>query len=191
MRKASRVILVSGILLVLAGLILILYLGISTDRAVTETADAIAKLRELMPPERIGAPEDFTSMEMPSLELDGRDVIGLLSIPRLGTELPVAARWDKKTVISFPQRFSGSVYDGSLIIGGYDREGQLACLKLLDIGDEISLTDMTGAKFSYTVSKIERKRSAEKEVLSDPSSDLTLFVRDSGNMEYIVVRCAR
>ena len=50
---------------------------------------------------------------------------------------------------------------------------------------------MTGAKFSYTVSKIERKRSAEKEVLSDPSSDLTLFVRDSGNMEYIVVRCAR
>lgn len=191
MRRAGKLIIIIGILLILVSFGFMLYWHISSVRAELDVSDTLIKLKELLPPESIGNPEEFFSMEMPVLELDGRDIIGLLSIPQADTELPVAADWNKRTLIALPQRFSGSTYDSSLIIGGYDQKGQFDCLKNLDIGNEIFVTDMTGAKFSYTVSDIQRKKSASYEVLSDPASDLTLFVRDDGSADYIIVRCIR
>ena len=191
MRRAGKIIIILGILLVLCGFGIMLLLEVTTDRAELDSADILSRLKELLPPETIGAPEEYSDTDMPALELDGRDIIGLLTIQPTGTELPVAAEWNKKTLISFPQRFSGSTYDSSLVIGGYDRKGQFDCLKTLDVGNEISVTDMTGAKFTYTVSDIKRKKSVEGDVLTNADSDLTLFVCDSETNEYIVVYCTK
>ena len=189
MKRAGKLIIVIGVLLILLSFGYTLWLHIASERAELDVSEALAKLKELLPPESIGSPEEYSSQDMPALQLDGRDIIALIAIPSLDTELPLAAGWEEKDLISLPQRFSGSVYDNSLVIGGYDRKGQLECLKRLDIGDGISVTDMTGAVFSYTVSDIERKGSAENAIPSDSDYDLTLFVRDSETMEYIVVRC--
>ncbi len=188
MRRAGKLIIILGVLLILISFGYMAYLHFTADRAELDTADMLSKLKELLPPESKGTPEEYSSADMPALQIDGRDIVGLISIPALNRELPLAAEWDKKTLISLPQRFSGSTYDSTLVIGGYDREGQLDCLKRLDIGNEVSVTDMTGAKFSYTVSVIERKKSLENDVL-EQDHDLTLFVRDSETMDYIIVRC--
>lgn len=189
MRRAGKLVILLGVLLVLCGLVVMLYLHFTSSNAELEATQILTKLKEVLPPESIGAPGEYSSDMMPALSVDERDIIALLTIPSSSTELAVAGDWDSSKLISLPQRFSGSCYNNSLIIGGYDREEQLGCLKELDIGYEVFVTDMTGAKFSYRVTKIERKKSVENEVLTDTESHLTLFTCDSQTSDYIIVRC--
>ena len=51
------------------------------------------------------------------------------------------------------------------------------------------MTDMTGAQFNYSVASIRRADAAPTEMLLDGSGELTLFVRDSYSLQYIIVRC--
>lgn len=191
MRTAGKLFIALGILLILFSVVFTVYMYISADKAQSDTAEAVEQIKKLLPPESIGSVDNYSSMEMPALHLDDRDIIALLEIEKTGTALPVVSFWDPNDLIRFPRRFSGSCYDSSLIIGGNDRAGQFDCLEKLDVKDVVSVTDMTGAKFSYTVAHIERKNSAETDILVDPEFDLTLFVRDSGTLEYIIVRCKR
>ena len=62
-------------------------------------------------------------------------------------------------------------------------------LSVLELGDEILVTDLTGAVYTYCVERIDRSKSAEAEKLYDPEHDLTLFVRDTYGLDYIIVRC--
>ena len=191
MRIIGRIALILGILLILCSLGTLVFMHISTDRAEQQTEDIVTQLKKLLPDEVIGSEDSYSSMEMPSLCIDGEDIIALLEFPEAGVELPISNEWDKNTLISLPQRFSGTVYDGSLIVGGYDRDGQFDCLEILDIENTVTVTDMTGARFYYTVKSIERKDSADRAELTDSAYDLTLFVRDSSSMEYIIVRCGQ
>lgn len=178
-------------LLLLCGVGLFVYELVSANIAQNATADMIARLDQIIPPRSVGVVDTYASMQMPSMEVDGEELIGILEIPTQNTVLPIGAAWDTKSRTSFPRRFSGTVYDGSLIVGGYDQKGQFDCLKKLDVGDAVRVTDMTGAEFTYTVRRIERKESVQAENLTDETSDLTLFVRNAYSMEYIVVRCAK
>ena len=53
----------------------------------------------------------------------------------------------------------------------------------------VNVTDMTGAKFAYQVSRIDRAGDADTRWLSHGDFDLTLYCRDTYSMEYIAVRC--
>ncbi len=191
MSKRSKWLILGGCLLLLCSLGLFIYEQVAAGIARKTTADMVARLEEILPPESMGVMDTYSSMQMPSIEMDGVNIIGILKIPAQDVALPVGAVWDTKTRTSFPRRFSGTVYDGSLIVGGYDQKGQFDCLKKMDVGDIVTVTDMTGAEFTYTVQRIERKKSVQAEVLADGTSILSLFVRDEYAMEYIVVRCVQ
>ena len=191
MRNKSKWVILLGVILILCSLGFMMFLHISTINAQQETADTVAYIKKILPEKTIGSVDSYSSIEMPSLEFDNKNIIGLLEIPATDTALPIEACWNKKTLISIPQRFSGTVYDNSLVVGGYDRKEQFDCLKKLDSGNTVTITDMTGSQFSYKVELMERKKSATKEVLQDASYDLTLFVRDANSMEYIIVRCSQ
>ena len=103
--------------------------------------------------------------------------------------MPIGNTWDKGKVISHPCRFYGSVYDGTLIIGGYDQAGQFDFFDRIYSNVTIKVTDMTGSTFSYVVERVERSSTAQAEVFMDEDSDLTLFVRDAQLLEYIILRC--
>lgn len=47
----------------------------------------------------------------------------------------------------------GSVYDGTLIVGGRSEDGNFDFIDQLDAGEELTFTDMTGRVFRYTVRK--------------------------------------
>ncbi len=191
MQRAGKLVAIIGVILVVVGFGAMLLLQHSVDRAADDAAAILADLKELIPPASIGTPEEYSSMEMPALDIGGRDVIGLIEVPRMAVELPLAAGWDTKTLISLPQRYSGSVYDSSLVIGGYDREGQFDFVKTLETGDEITVTDMTGRVFAYNVTAIDRRDDLKAELDSDTASALVLFVRDAHSKGYIIVRCSR
>lgn len=189
MRKISKWLIGAGALLILCSVGTVLFVSLSATHAQSEATVALARIDETLPPPTIGTPDSFSSMQMPTRAVDGVDVVAVLEIPALDLRLPIGDAWENRSRASFPRRFAGSAYDGSLVIGGYDQAGQFECLKRADIGTTVTVTDMTGARFSYEVTNVLRKASAEAAALTSVGGDLALFVREAYSMEYIVVCC--
>lgn len=147
-----------------------------------------ARLETMLSAPRQGNPGDYSDTAMPVLALEGRDYVALLQVPAFGVSLPVAHDWSSN-LSAGPCRFWGSAYDGTLIIGGSHREGHLDFCCRLDIGEKMTVTDMAGTRFTYEVARIERGPHADPQRLLAGEWDLTLFVRDSGTTDYILVRC--
>lgn len=189
MRRSGNIFLFAGLLLVLGSFGLLAATTLQTNAAASAAAELSAQLEDAMPPRSAGLMDSYTNMEMPALSLDGQDFIGTVAVPAFQVVLPIASAWDTGKVSSFPCRFWGTVYDGSLILGGADQTGQFDFLDQIQNDDSVLVTDMTGAQFSYRVSEIHRADSAQAAVLLDDSSDLTLFARNARSLEYIIVRC--
>ena len=189
MRRRGNLFLIIGCLLVAASLALLAYSRIHGEQARKHNAETVAQIASIIPPRSDGAMDSYSNMEMPVLQISGEDYIGMLDIPAFGLTLPIGSSWDTGKVTTYPCRFWGTVYDGSLIVGGADQPGQLDCLDQIWDGSVVTVTDMTGGVFRYVVSRVERSKTAAAEVLTDSGADLTLFVRDAYNLEYIIVRC--
>lgn len=189
MRKSSKVIFVFGCLLIVTGLVLILTLKFQAKQAEQMNDQIVQNMENILCDHREGMQESECETEMPVLELDGVDFAALLEIPLYDLKLPVCNVWNKNSIMSYPCRFDGTIYNGTLIIGGYDQSGQFEFFDYISEGTEVLVTDMTGAVFSYKVSRVERSKSADIDVLKNEGTDLTMFVRDAQLLEYIIVRC--
>lgn len=129
--------------------------------------------------------------EMPVLEFDGNQYIGMLELDSMGITLSVMSEWSYPKLKLSPCRFSGSIYQDDLIIAGHNYLSHFACLKDLDVGDEILFTDAEGRVFSYMVSAQQLLDSMEIEALKAGDWDLTLFTCTIGGRYRICVRCER
>lgn len=150
-----------------------------------ELPSIVEALEAALPERRAGVPEQRTDSTMAAVEIGGLDMIGLLELPGRGIRLPVAAQWEGSDGGFRPARYMGSVYDGTLIIGG--SSDSFAFISLLDAGEEITFTDMTGSVFRYTVRKISHADNARTDTLADPDDALTLFAKKDGG--FLIVRC--
>ena len=189
MARRSKLFIAVGCLLILGSLGLLVTSHFRAKQAREKTVEIVREMNEILPSPREGVMDTWLDMEMPALELDGEDFIALVDIPALGVTLPVAGSWDAGKVNSYPCRFWGTVYDGSFIVGGADQPGQFAGFDRIFDGSAVTVTDMTGAEFSYVVDRVERSKSAQAEVLMAGEADLTLFARDAYSLEYVILRC--
>lgn len=189
MKKTFPILQVLGFLLILGSLGLLLFSRFQSQQGQLHAQEMVRQIRAVLPDSGAGLPGSYSDPRMPVLQVEGQDVACLLEVPAYGLTLPVAASWDSKLTASIPCRFYGSVYDGTMIIGGSDQPGQFDFFTRLDPGDRFRVTDMLGAEFSYTVQRIDRSKTADYEKLSQGDFPLTLFVRSTYSMEYILVRC--
>lgn len=189
MHLRSKWFILIGSLLILVSLGILIYSEMFASNSQKEAEEILQSLEEILPSVTLGEKDDFSSMDMPVLELNGRDIVATVDFPEWAVKLPIDNQWDLKGLKALPQRFSGSVYDDSLIIGGSNQEGSFDCLKKVDLGDRVIITDMTGAYFPYEIASIERKKSADEETLADDRFDLVLFVEDDESDKYIMVGC--
>ena len=188
MKRRINLLILFGSLLLLSGLSLLIFSVTAADKAEKDAADILAQLDPILPQSPLGTPGTYSTPEMPVLRVSGRDLIAVIEIPDYHVRLPVESRW-KNVLYGLPRRFSGSAYDNSLVIGGSDQSGFFECLKYIENNAPITVKDMTGAEFSYTVERILRSDTAEAELLMNEEAALTLFVRDTHTLEYILVRC--
>lgn len=179
--------LVLGLVLILAALCLALVFSLRMARVNRDSKSYWDKITAILPAAHPGLP--LNTGDMPALELDGTDFVALLEIPAHGVRLPVTSSWQGRTLPALPGRFSGSAYDGTLVLGGFDQSRQFGFCSKIDPGVKLTLTDMTGAVFSYTVTRVDRSQSADAAWLQDPDSDLTLFCRSLLSGTYLAVRC--
>jgi len=186
MKKRVSLPILLGVLLIAVGLCLLVTHGLR-QLAVQDSADRlVARLDGLLPPGTPGMIGMHSEPAMPVLQVEGTDCVALLEIPAFALRLPVTDAWHTD---GLPARFSGSVYDGTLVIGGTDHPGQFDFCARIENGEMVVITDMTGAQFTYTVARVDRAQHAEAGWLSQPDFALTLFCRDAQTLEYIAVRC--
>lgn len=184
-----KCIIILGALLLAAAIGIFVYTQIDNKNNAADNKKTVAFLEEILPERTPGIKEDLSNSVMPSYSYKGEDYIALIEIPAHSVKLPVISEWNKKTVNSVPCRFFGSAYDGSLIVGGVDREGQFDFVSEIDIGDEVTVTDMRGQEYRYTVKTVKHAKNAEAETLSNGDYDLTLFAKSRSDGDYLLVRC--
>ena len=189
MKKVS-IFQVVGIGLIVCSFVLLGTSKLLAWKAQRSTAIVVEEIEGLLPERIEGSMEDYTNMSMPVIQIDGQDFSGLIDVPAFGVTLPIYDLWDSAKITSFPCRFFGSTYDGSLVIGGSDQSGQFDFCSKIDLGAHVCVTDLTGAEFDYRVTKISRSKTADADVLINDQPGLTLFVRDQYSLDYIVVRCS-
>ena len=178
-----------GIGLILCSLCLMLYFQIRIQLGSRNAQKTFEALSQMVPDRTPGIPGGYTESVMPVLELGNTDYVALLEIPAMGVRLPVANRWDSNKLSRCPALFAGSAYDHTMVIGGTDDPRQFGFCDEIDLGVTLTVTDMTGAEFTYAVSRVDRSKSAESAWLTEDEHDLTLFCRDLYSMDYLAVRC--
>ena len=189
-KRKFPIVLALGICLVVISFALIVGLQIRTYMGANESQKVVTKINELLPERIAGVPGTYPNPNMPVLGINDVDYVALIEIPSLHLSLPVADACNSQKLYNSPARFYGSCYDQSLVIGGADNSHQFSFCDKIDIGTVITVTDMTGTQFFYTVSRVDRSKSAESNWLIRRDYDLTLFCRDALSMEYIAVRCS-
>ena len=121
---------------------------------------------------------------------DGTEYLGLLSIPALGLELPVAVEYSDAQLRSTPCRYSGSALTEDLVIAGHNYRGHFGALSSLRVGDAVTVTCMDGEALFYTVAAFEVLQPNEAEALTAGTWALTLFTCTPGGRERLAVRCS-
>lgn len=200
--KQGFVLMLGGLLLIVAALFLTCY-NVWEERQ-AETAAKMA-LEEILPelpvaeeppiqPENIQEtviPDYLLNpeMEMPTLESEGQQYIGVLDIHALGLKLPVISEWSYPGLKIAPCRFEGSAYLNDLIIIAHNYRSHFGSLKNLRSDDEVTFTDAAGNVFRYTVAELETLGGNDLEELESGDWDLTLVTCTLGGKSRVTVRC--
>lgn len=211
-RRLGTVVAVIGLILILgaAGLTL---RNIRTDnKAAAETSDLLAKvLAGEVEQDDSGDEEsdvvDLTSTyplpsqrrlrnlipdpELKTVLVDGREYIGVLTIPRTGSELPVMSTCTDLTINISPGRYYGTPTGGAFVIGGHNYISHLGRIDWLREGDDVLFTDVEGVTYLYKVVGSEiLDANAGRELVSD-EWDLSLFTCTFSGSQRLTVRCLR
>lgn len=131
----------------------------------------------------------YPKMEMPIKTIDENEYIGILRIPALGLELPVANNWSEEQLKYNVCRYYGSVYSEDMIIAGHNYRTHFSKIKTLSPGEEIFFVDVEGNLFCYEILEFEKLKGTDVAGIKEGSWDLTLFTCDYTGNNRVVVRC--
>lgn len=188
-----------GLLLIAAALLLTVYNIRESDRAGAESEEMVVRMESLtadlperletekkeLVPEYVKNPE----MEMPTVEVNGQECVGMIEIPALGLKLPVISEWSDAKLKKAPCRYSGSAYLKNMIIAGHNYRTHFSGIKRLNPGDSVVFTDADGNVFSYEVAEIETVGGYDIEKMEAGDWDLTLFTCTNKGKARAAVRC--
>lgn len=127
--------------------------------------------------------------EMPGLQIDGNNYIGILSVPDIGIVLPVMKNWSYPNLKTAPCCYSGTAYGKDFVICAHNYRVHFGGLKYLPIGAEVLFTDLDGNEFRYEVAEIETLQPTDVEEMISAGWDLSLFTCTVGGASRVTVRC--
>lgn len=185
-KNIPNIIIVTGALLILAALALVIYNSRSYD---IDTQKALESIHKLIPEITDSVPEEKGNNIMPSMAIDSESYVAIIGMDAYNYEMPVRSVFNTKAARKVPCRYSGSIYDSSLVIATSDDKGQMDFINDVNTGDIVTVTDMKGGRFTYKVVKVENSDSVDDEELSEGDYDLTLLVEYSGYTDYLLIRC--
>ena len=197
-RKAGKLLMTIGLLLIAAAFLLMVYNIWESKKAEIMSEEILNQIKDEQD-ENVSSDdadekplyEIYPDMEMPVLTIDGVDYIGILTVPSLGLELPVAGNWSYPNLRRSPCRYKGSAYSNDMIIAGHNYSRHFGGLKNLAIGEEISFRDVDGHIFQYQVDDIETIPGTAVEDMHAGEWDMTLFTCTYGGKSRVTIRCRK
>lgn len=182
----------AGLLLIAAALFLSVYNEWESHEARDSARQVIAQLCDELPTEA-GEPTTLPDVrrEMPVKTINGRDYIGVLSIPSLELELPVISQWDYPALKVAPCRYSGSLYQDNLIICAHNYASHFGKLKELQPGDIVLFTDMDEHVVTFQMVERETLNPMDAEGMEAGDWDLTLFTCTIDGQTRVTIRLER
>lgn len=187
--KYSRITcIVIGFLLIAGGLTVFTVDKISTKTVEYDAARALTKAQELMPDRVDLYPEERSKDYMPAMEIEGLNIAGIIDLPDQGYKAVFRSTWDADHARALPCRYTGSVYNRTLVIGAYGGAGQFDFAHRLEAGQTLYVTDMEGGRYRYAIERIEHAKRINEKKLTSGDWDLTVFVKQTSG-EYLLIRC--
>lgn len=189
-----------GGVLLLAALTLFCYNQIEDRMAGTEADAVIEQLITMIPDsneerpffdpyETTDAEVPTAEVEMPVAEVDNTEYIGVLTLPTLAMELPIASKWDYKTLKSVPCRYAGTTETNDLVLCAHNYKRHFGPIERLRPGDIVYFTDVEGYTTEYAVTVIEECQPDDVEDMIASDFSLTLFTCTYGGQTRYTVRC--
>ena len=206
MRNKGTSMILLGLLLIAVALFLTAYNLYDEQRAEQSALQVIDRLEDYLPSEvpteastepiveQAPMPSDAPDyvlcpdMEMPVETINGMDYIGVLQIPSLELELPIASEWNYPNLKAAPCRYSGSAYLNNMIICAHNYSSHFGKLKNLSEEDVATFTDMAGNVFIYKMVERETLNPTDIEEMEDGDWDLTLFTCTVGGKTRVTIR---
>lgn len=191
MSKKAKVLIVAGLLLICAAIGLAAFNLWSESNAGKASDDVLSQMKGLLPAKSDAVPDYVLdpNMAMPTFSIDGADYIGIVQIPSLGLQLPVASDWSYPQLRTSPCRYSGSAYLDDLVICGHNYSSHFGSIKYLDAGAEVIFTDADGNVFIYEVCLVETMQPTAVTEMTSGEWDLSLFTCTIGGQSRVTVRC--
>lgn len=190
MKNKGKILIVSGICLILAALSLLFYNFCDEYKAGKATESLLSQV-DISEDENSGIPDYILNpkMPMPTKSADGVDYIGILEIEAINMKMPIISTATDKNLKKAPCRYSGSAYLNDMVISGHDYRIHFGYISNLKPGDKITFTDVDGNKFNYEVLYKEILHESDSEDMIIPEGwDLTLFTCTYDGRHRVTVR---
>ncbi len=142
-------------------------------------------------PEAMDLNREEVLLPLTVVEVDGRDYVGVLTIPTLELQLPIQNEFTYPNLRVSPARYYGDLPTHDLVICAHNYTTHFGRLRSLHVGDPIQFVDMTGKVYAYEVSVVEIVDPYAIEDVTNGAWDLTLFTCTVGGRTRVVVRCDR
>lgn len=181
MKKFNRLLLLIIGLVLILGLLFLLIFSLQKFNQSDENLPKIAeKIEKLIPKKsEVGISNSF-DCEMPSIEIDGCNFVGLIEVPGYGIKLPIYSEFEEY----MPKVYNRN-NDSSLIIEGRYSENQFSFADKIEVGEQIIFTDLYSNVFRYKVKRITHSDNINSEKFQSDKQDLTIFVKH--NSSYIII----
>ena len=129
--------------------------------------------------------------EMKTININGDEFIGTITIPSINLELPVLSKFSNSNLKKAPCRYYGNLFTNDLIICAHAYETFFANLNKLKQNDLIIFTDVDGNIYTYEVLEVEVLKETDVDKMVNNEFDLTLYTCTYDNTGRITVRCNR
>jgi sortase (surface protein transpeptidase) len=176
-----------GACLFIGGVVMLGVWRWNVNASVKQAQYYVNTLRDLIPEPQNAIPEERRDNTMSVISIDQTDFVGIIEIPRYGSELPVCADWGRD--FKYPCRFGGSIYDGTMQIGATTQKGQYDFYRDLSVGDTVIYTDVEGNQYTFVITSLRYEEHADQSVLQQEDAPLTLFLKNIYSFEYLIIFC--
>ena len=119
--------------------------------------------------------ESETTEENLTTFINGYEYLGVISIPALELVLPILQDWSYSNLNLAPCRHFGSIAEDNLVIAAHNYTSHFGKLSKLVVGDTLSITDMTGQEYFYTVAMMKTMEATAVEEVPNSGYDLVLY----------------
>lgn len=190
-----------GLLLLLAALCLTGYNVAAEQHAERESQTLLTELLPAIPADPVPVPTEVgpeteypdymlnRNMDMPVDCIDGHPCVGAIRIPALNLSLPVLSQWSYPNLKVGPCLYSGTAYQGNMVLCAHNYRTHFGSIRRLSIGDDVFFQDVDGNLFHYQVADLETLAPTAVEAMRNSEWSLTLFTCTLGGATRMTVRC--